>query len=134
MVSEGSTTLQVTARRSVKKKRAKRQSRINSAALQPIYAPLSNGQIRILEIVSNSGPKVVCRLITVALEETPLFTALSYVWGDPNNTEAIIVSGHSVFVTKTLASALRHVKKHWQTIFPSRNPTTFRLWADALCL
>jgi hypothetical protein len=70
----------------------------------------------------------------VSLEDKPNFAALSYVWGDSNTTEDIILDANQVYVTATLAAALRRVQMHWETEHPERDPTTFRLWADGVCI
>ena len=56
------------------------------------------------------------------------YAALSYVWGDPNDTTTIFVNGIETQVTKTLAKALRCVARTGQ--FSER----FMLWVDALCI
>lgn len=55
------------------------------------------------------------------------YTALSYVWGDPNDIRTIFVDRMPVQVTKSLESALRHLRKQE----PGR---ILCLWADALCI
>jgi hypothetical protein len=50
------------------------------------------------------------------------YTALSYVWGDPNKTGSIYVDGHNFTITATLEAALRDLRD------PSR---VLRIWADA---
>ncbi|EMT67880.1 Heterokaryon incompatibility protein 6, OR allele, partial [Fusarium odoratissimum] len=59
------------------------------------------------------------------------FNALSYVWGDPIVTEAILVNGNRIQVTTNLVSALRYAPYH-----PSRskNTTTMKPWVDAMCI
>ncbi|KAF5547944.1 heterokaryon incompatibility het-6 [Fusarium napiforme] len=107
--------------------------------LPPLYQPLNKDkrEIRLLEILPNTPDgKVNCKLHTVTPDV--YYTCLSYVWGDPNITEEIIVDGVSRQVTVTLATALRHVKKHWINIESKSDPdldtSKFRLWADALCI
>ncbi|KAF5004913.1 hypothetical protein FDECE_8605 [Fusarium decemcellulare] len=97
------------------------------------------GEIRLLEILSQSlRDKVVCRLHTVSLDTKPEFVCLSYVWGDESITEEIIVDGVPVQVTVNLATALKHVKKHWVAMQQeggrNSDPSNFRLWADAVCI
>ncbi|PMD35670.1 HET-domain-containing protein [Hyaloscypha variabilis F] len=53
------------------------------------------------------------------------YTALSYVWGDPNRTGSIYIDGHSFTINVTLEAALRDLRD------PSR---VLRIWADALCI
>lgn len=56
------------------------------------------------------------------------YAALSYCWGNPNDTTAILVNGVETQVTKTLAEALRCLARTCQ--FYER----FKLWVDALCI
>ncbi|EWZ93815.1 hypothetical protein FOWG_06465 [Fusarium oxysporum f. sp. lycopersici MN25] len=106
-----------------------------------VYQPLNKDQreIRPLEILPNSPDgKVNCKLHIVLLTPDLYYTCISYVWGDPNVTEEIIVDGVPRQVTVTLATALRHVKRHWTEIERKSDPdldtSKFRLWADALCI
>jgi len=92
-------------------------------------------EIRLIEIVpSNRNSKVIYKLSVVSLDDKPRFTTLSYVWGDANVTEGIILDGCNVPVTRNLAAALRHVEAHWQATFADRDRSEFRLWADAICI
>lgn len=77
-----------------------------------IYTPLDNtrNEIRLLEVLpAKSGDpeaSVECKLFTCSLNDKPSYTALSYVWGDPNNTKPIIVNCQEVQVTINLNDAL----------------------------
>ncbi|EXL54079.1 hypothetical protein FOCG_07168 [Fusarium oxysporum f. sp. radicis-lycopersici 26381] len=106
-----------------------------------VYQPLNKDQreIRPLEILPNPPDgKVNCKLHIVLLTPDLYYTCISYVWGDPNVTEEIIFDGVPRQVTVTLATALRHVKRHWTEIERKSDPdldtSKFRLWADALCI
>ncbi|KAM7203293.1 Heterokaryon incompatibility protein (HET) domain containing protein [Rhypophila sp. PSN 637] len=106
----------------------------------PLYSPLSNGrkEIRVIDIISSLEDDFACRLETISLvlaqDSAAPFVALSYVWGNAQDTTPITVNGTTVAVTKTLAFALKHVKSHWETVFPDREPSSFRIWADGLCI
>ncbi|KAH0538457.1 hypothetical protein FGG08_004955 [Glutinoglossum americanum] len=56
------------------------------------------------------------------------FTALSYTWGDPNDTRSIILNGVEVAVGANLESALRSLRE--EPDFANG----LKLWADALCI
>ncbi|KAH6671956.1 heterokaryon incompatibility protein-domain-containing protein [Halenospora varia] len=61
----------------------------------------------------------------VSLDDKPDYVALSYTWGDPQDTEIITVEQSLVSVTRNLHSALEHL----------RYDNTDRVfWIDALCI
>ncbi|KAJ4256787.1 hypothetical protein NW762_008883 [Fusarium torreyae] len=108
---------------------------------QSLYQPLNTNrhEIRLLEILSESpNDKVECKLHTVPLTPETYYVCLSYVWGDPSVTEEITVDGFPRQVTVNLATALRHLKKHWMEIElesdSNLDTSKFRLWADAVCI
>lgn len=68
---------------------------------------------------------VSCSLATVSLINHPSYTALSYVWGDPNHRLPIYINGMQVSVTKNLALALQYIRK------VDRDQI---LWVDAVCI
>jgi hypothetical protein len=105
-------------------------------AAEDLYHALSEErkEIRLLGITTTPDDDIQCTLSTVSLRDCLQFTALSYVWGDPTDTEPFRVNGRDVLITKSLAFALRHVKDHWQGAFPERPAESFRLWADGLCI
>lgn len=90
------------------------------------YEPLPLGEfIRILELNPGQGP-ITCRLWTSSLDEVSRsYEALSYVWGDPNNTVDITVNNKKFAVTLNLYTAL-HLIRH------ERAPRV--LWIDAICI
>lgn len=95
-----------------------------------LYADLQmrDRQIRLIEITSTQ-PEIVCKLEVVSLADEPAYSALSYVWGDPEVTQCVLVNGKRVNVTTNLASALEHAPKHLEDAKAAP-----RLWADALCI
>ncbi|KAJ4136477.1 hypothetical protein NW768_004090 [Fusarium equiseti] len=104
-------------------------------------APLDrNGrEIRLIEILPTYANQTIqCKLHTVTLTPDTYYVCISYVWGDPHITEEIVVNGVRKQVTVNLATALRHLKKHWVEIERESDPdldtSKFRLWADALCI
>ncbi|KAK3934363.1 heterokaryon incompatibility protein-domain-containing protein [Diplogelasinospora grovesii] len=110
---------------------------------QPIYRPLDSSiqEIRLLSFESSgqyapasSQIKTSCRLHHASLHQCPPFAALSYVWGDPNDTASVMLDGRLVSVGANLTDALAYVKLHWRRAFPYREANSFRLWVDALCI
>ena len=53
------------------------------------------------------------------------YEALSYVWGDIRDSDTILVDSRTVFVTKSLETALRHLR------YPDKPRT---LWVDYVCI
>ncbi|KAI1443854.1 heterokaryon incompatibility protein-domain-containing protein [Annulohypoxylon stygium] len=102
----------------------------------PLHEKFSDprSEIRLLEVEDDIAGEIRWRMKVAPLKESTRFTALSYVWGDPAATEHIIVNGKKVQVTASLASALRHVRQHWEQEVGQRSQDKFRLWADALCI
>lgn len=56
------------------------------------------------------------------------YVALSYTWGDVNDTRNIVLNGHPTAVGANLESALR-VLRHKQPI-----KVGYKIWVDALCI
>jgi hypothetical protein len=79
-----------------------------------IYLPLNSRtrEIRLAHILPSRGNDniVEVRLQTVSLDESPVYDALSYCWGDPSITSAIRVNGQEKDVTINLEAALRQFR------------------------
>ncbi len=95
------------------------------------YRPLSeiHSEIRLVTVISRSHTKggiLECEVEHVSLDENvPPYAALSYVWGDPARTVAILLNGHSHAITENLAVALRHLQHERKSLL---------LWIDAICI
>ncbi|KAK8058152.1 hypothetical protein PG994_008600 [Apiospora phragmitis] len=84
----------------------------------PVKAPLN--------MKSSSHTSVIrCELIETSLEDPPQYTALSYAWGDADDTVNIEVNGIRTRVTSSLQGALRALR---------RSDDTLLIWADAICI
>ena len=97
------------------------------------YQPLdaSIREIRLLKIkppeygtLPNKALRVECTLHYASLDDSPEYNALSYAWDDINKTVPILLHGHVVRVTESLASALLQLQYYGVTT----------VWADALCI
>ena len=71
-----------------------------------------NREIRVIELESGQGEsKIQCRLVTVSLEKSPIYEALSYVWGLSEQNRSMILDGRIVAVTDNLYSALLRLRR-----------------------
>ncbi|PKY00679.1 HET-domain-containing protein [Aspergillus campestris IBT 28561] len=85
-------------------------------------------QIRLLSIIpdTNTDAIVRCTIQSVSLRgQQPKYEALSYVWGDPNATESVLVEGYRFPVTHNLFAALRMLRR-------PKQPRT--IWVDYICI
>ena len=97
------------------------------------YRPLvENGAIRLILLEPSSDPTagLKCSLLhtTLAnLDEEVLYhyCALSYVWGNIEDTVPISVDEKELHIGRNLASALRHIRHSTISCY---------LWADAICI
>ena len=93
----------------------------------PIYDSLNvkTREIRILSILSSPSPSTLqCKLEKTSLLDPTTYAALSYCWGNPEDTTTILVNDVPTLVTVNLADALRQLGKMG----------VVRVWADALCI
>jgi hypothetical protein len=95
----------------------------------PLIEP---GAIRLIDLqpCPDVNTQVQCSIIHTTLYDCDMeimdsYTALSYVWGDPNNIVKILVDSTELEITTNLDSALRHIRDKTR----SR-----RIWADAICV
>ncbi|KAF3013258.1 hypothetical protein E8E14_008700 [Neopestalotiopsis sp. 37M] len=83
--------------------------------------------IRLLILLpSPNAAEIHARLATISLNDGHKFDALSYVWGEDDDSEPIIVDGQTIKVRKNLKSALRRLGS-----FASQAEG---LWIDAICI
>ncbi|KAF2130650.1 HET-domain-containing protein, partial [Dothidotthia symphoricarpi CBS 119687] len=68
---------------------------------------------------------IQCSLIHVDLDTSPVFEAVSYVWGDATDKLRITCNDRRIKITRNLFHALTMFR------YPDR---TRDLWADALCI
>jgi hypothetical protein len=85
--------------------------------------------IRLLDIdPGNTGDSLVCTFHEVDLESCaadPLFSALSYRWGDEHDKREVRVNGRTVVVRRNLYDFLLHAR---------REGWLHNLWIDTLCI
>jgi len=106
--------------------------RVSSAAsTQALYRPLaeSRKQIRILKLLPGLADSLVCcelNLTGLVSDDHAGYEALSYCWGNTNNSKAIQVSGQQFRVTSNLYAALKRLRYQYDKIRT--------LWVDAICI
>jgi hypothetical protein len=90
------------------------------------YEPLyGNHTIRLLCLCPGSEQSEIrCYLKTVSLYGNSVYEALSYVWGDPQNTRRILCGNGYLNITTNLHSFLHSLR--------DANKERI-LWADAIC-
>ncbi|KAH6640441.1 heterokaryon incompatibility protein-domain-containing protein [Chaetomium tenue] len=59
--------------------------------------------------------------------EGPRYSALSYVWGEPQYNDVIIIDGKKLAITNSLGIALRRLR-------PAPGQPALRIWIDQLCI
>ncbi|KAF2469448.1 uncharacterized protein BDR25DRAFT_289012, partial [Lindgomyces ingoldianus] len=99
-----------------------------SSSPKNIYSPLPLGdtEIRLVTIVPGIlEDPMVCILEAVSLDSPLAYEALSYVWGNLDDSRTIIVNNAPADVTSNLDMALRYI----------RHPEELRtMWIDAICI
>jgi len=79
---------------------------------------------RVLELQPGSEDDHISVLLHHAhWEESPVYEAISYAWGDPKATTPVIVNGKRLDVTVNLQTVLRHLRYKEKSRI---------LWADAI--
>jgi hypothetical protein len=95
------------------------------------YEPLNTlkEENRVLEILpSGLSDLVNCKLYNIPLGDAPEFNAISYVWGDPLDTEKIVVNRQVREVTVNCWEVLN--------IYSGMLACGYNrpIWIDAICL
>ncbi|KAN0092470.1 Heterokaryon incompatibility protein (HET) domain containing protein [Hyaloscypha variabilis] len=99
-----------------------------SGATRFTYRPLSHSskELRLLVLLpsANFSDQIECRLHHSSLQDNPQYEALSYVWGETDSSEPILLDGQEVIVRQNLLNALRHLRCDQERT----------LWVDAICI
>lgn len=94
-----------------------------------IYSPLNKGkrEIRLVKLFPDHDPDydIRCEISIVSLDTRPFYKALSYTWGNPNDTVPITLNGHRFVVTRNLKKALQRLRD-----LDTETP----IWIDAICI
>jgi len=101
------------------------------SSYQYLPLPPGGGYTRLLRLLPNASEAkpLQCELFDYNLQDpsgrTHLYNALSYVWGDPEDTRPIYIGKYELHVTTNLHIALLHL----------RNFSLERIiWVDAICI
>ncbi|OTA87754.1 hypothetical protein M434DRAFT_23855 [Hypoxylon sp. CO27-5] len=99
------------------------------------YNPLDSNsrEIRVLTLLPGDFEEPLrVSVNTRSLDSSPIYNALSYVWGDPTSAgdpgNTIDINGCNFPVTANLHSALRHLRS------PAGVADPITLWVDAVCI
>jgi hypothetical protein len=90
---------------------------------------LGKDDIRVIELLPGDNcDAIICNLTSERRQDIEnTYDAISYVWGNPNTTIEITCCNRILSITASLADALRTIR--------SKSPkTSYRLWADAICI
>lgn len=92
------------------------------------YAALEERQVRMLFLHPLKNGQVRCSMRKIYLDkEVGKYTALSYVWGDPNETSPITIDGSVFQATTNLKAALMALARQLPSDY-------LALWVDAICI
>lgn len=94
----------------------------------PVYSALDReaDEVRLLELQPGArGDKIRCILSIVRLSETPEYEALSYVWGNKDETFDVFLNGQTFSALKSLRICLRELR---------RQDGPRILWIDSFCI
>jgi len=99
----------------------------------PLYKPLEGKQVRLLYLRPGEiSDDLRLNMMRASLDDDS-FCALSYMWGNPAETEPIEVNGHTIQVTKNLADALRHCRFYLKYHI-NLDEIGILFWCDAICI
>ena len=89
----------------------------------PVSLDTSRGEIRLITLRPGGWEeKISCTIEMSCIHDSPIYEALSYVWGDASVTREIYLDGQPFHVTTNLEAALRHL----------RQAEPRKLWIDAI--
>ena len=93
-------------------------------------------EVRVLVLCEGHDDSLVeCSLKIISLDDrTAYFNALSYVWGDANDTTTIIVNQLPVMVTKSLARCLQSLRRYTISHAQILDQPPLTIWVDAVCI
>ncbi|CAG8961592.1 hypothetical protein HYFRA_00006126 [Hymenoscyphus fraxineus] len=94
-----------------------------------VHRPLNQNtdEIRLLNILPSEDPTsaIECQILHVRLSQKPLYEALSYTWGDEDESQHLLIRGEKYGLRENLWSAIKQLRLE---------RTTRCLWIDAICI
>lgn len=100
---------------------------------ESVYRALDHDkkEVRFLKILpppkdGHPTAEIECILCTESLETNVEFEAISYVWGEQNDTLTITVNGHPLVITRSAFEVLHMLRAKYASL-----PY---LWIDAICI
>ena len=82
-------------------------------------------EIRLVRILPDVGSVIECELLHTSLENHRSYIAISYAWGETEDTRNIVLNGHEFPITESLWGALQRLRSRSFPVI---------IWADALCI
>jgi hypothetical protein len=86
--------------------------------IRPSLEPISN-------TISLKSTSMQCDLFVASRDNPPDYQALSYTWGNPNETVPIQVNGITHQITQNLRTALEYIRQENEDVV---------IWVDAVCI
>lgn len=97
---------------------------VHSIASRYQYSQLQHRDFRVLLLKGKVNSIIECELLTLNLDTTLSYVALSYTWGDRTALSEITLDGRKVSILRNLAQALSRVFENGHDL----------VWADAICI
>ncbi|PVH92438.1 HET-domain-containing protein [Periconia macrospinosa] len=100
---------------------------------------LSSQQIRLLKLNHGREDTIHFSLHTRTLNNLPEYIALSYTWGNPDDTVSALCNGKTLNITRNLQDALWQLRESQETLIRRSIPRKgftgpLYFWIDAVCI
>lgn len=95
------------------------------------YRPLESMQFRLIKILPAKMSTIRCEIFSASLQKPPPYVAVSYAWGDPDDTRKIVLrdpetsTAVSIPVAVSLYGALKALRQKQEPAM---------IWVDYLCI
>ena len=101
------------------------QRKLGETSFRHVELDKEASEIRLVRILPDTGSIIECELLHTSLESPRSYIAISYAWGETEETRNIVLNGHEFPITQSLWGALQRLRSR---AFP------VIIWADALCI